>query len=176
MPARIRFLIWEVHMAQLQRLRARISFLSGEIRLFCLCLMLGSLLGALCQSIHGSVLCFPAHLKSASILQSWLRAAVFPVLMTVPLLLQNKALFRILFFIKGAVIAYAICAITSTGASLCIPMLCALFFESVLPLPGYLAISSLWIDQIDEAHPAIWLLIPACFLPLIGTLFKVLLL
>ena len=162
-------------MTQLQRLRARISCVSVEIRFFCLFLLLGSLLGALCEKLHNGTQ-FSALYDSDSIFRSWLRTAAFPLLLAVPLMLKNKIFYYLLFFCKGALIAYAICAIVGAGTSSRLSLLGALFLESVLPLPFFLLIASVWSGQIVDPRPSIWLLLPACFLPLIGILLKVLLL
>lgn len=156
-------------MAQAKAFLFHLRVNKSRQQLLLLSVLFGSLLGALCARLHSGALnaSFALNIREASFLRALSRACVFPMLTAVALFLQNRVLISSLFFLKGFLTAFLICALGSSGIS---PLLTALpffAFEAVLPLPFYIlaasACPSRSLDGSASARLLLFMLLPLFF-------------
>ena len=162
-------------MAQLQRFHARMRFQRGEQDALLLLLLAGSLLGALCARLSGGVLpaSFPLSLRQLPLLRAWVRASLFSTLLAAASLLRCRPLTRLLFFAKGALTAWILCAFAGSGLANASAAFRALLTETALPLPLCLLLGSLRHEETGNLSPELLLLLSALAVSLAGVLVRV---
>ena len=96
-------------------------------------LLIGSLFGALCAKTQTVAFSVPRlGLEQASEFSILFRAFVFPCFLAVPVLLRRKALFYVLFFLKGFFVSFTLCVFALQGLAFLRPVLPATIFQSLL--------------------------------------------
>lgn len=164
-------------MTHCQRILRLLRSHKREEQILFLCLLTGSLAGALsaqlCQAeLSGATV---ASIGKVSDLQLWLRGALFPLLMAAALIWKSGFLLRLLFVLKGAVIALTVCAFSAAGAAALAALFPILLFEAILPLPMLLTVGSVWLEQTEAGKTELWLLIPLLALIFLLILFETIL-
>lgn len=144
---------------------------NADLQQLLLCLLSGSLTGALCfrLAVQAAELPRAGWSCASPLFSSFARCALFPMLLFTALILRRKLLFWVLFFLKGAAAAYAICFLATAQGSL----LHSCFLETVLVLPFWFYLGAVWIGQIGSERPAGGcLLIPALFLAFVCAILR----
>ena len=153
-------------MTQFRSVQCRLRYHRGVLASLLLCMMIGSLFGAI--SVHFSEWSISAASQPGSgsdpIVFSLPRIFAFPGLMAVAMLLRRPKLLYLLFFCKGFVAAYVLCVCAMSGAAALNAYLPCFLLEILFPLPSFLLLGAVWYDDArmgkPDAFPAI-LLLPA---------------
>ena len=144
-----------------------------EQRQLVFCLMLGSLLGALCAGLPGEA--FSLTLQAQPQPPNWFRTffhiALFPLLLSAALLLGRGPLIRLLFVLKGAAIAFSFCSICAQSAFRWLPF----FLDAALVLPFWIPLGALWCRRAADPKSCLLLLPPALLLAALIACIQVLL-
>ena len=147
-------------MTQFSSLFMRIRFCQRERLLILICLLFGSLFGALCCTLHPCI-SFPKFNSISDtqpLLTSCFRASIFPACLTIAVLLRLRPLICLLFFLKGAAVSYAALFLADSGSDTFL-LLLKLLLENLIPLPILIASASLWLSQRKEETQELWLLL-----------------
>lgn len=155
-------LILRDRMTHIRRILRLLRSQKSEEQIIFLCLLTGSLAGALSAQLRQAVVseATVASIRQVSQLQLWLRGALFPLLMAAALIWKSGFLLRLLFVLKGAVISLTVCSFSASGAAALSALFPILLFETLLPLPMLLSVGSVWLEQTETGKTELWLLIP----------------
>lgn len=169
-------------MTQLQRSFRKLRFDRAACRLLLLCLLSGAVLGAFLSRLQAAALTgwepegLLRELSRVSFLRRWFLASVFPLLMSLALVLGRRWLLALLFFLRGALVSCLLCGLTAAGGGTCLIALFPMLLLRVgLPMPVFLFAGSVWMEEISEPEPKLWLLIPMLAAAFSGVLLETLL-
>ena len=161
-------------LAQPRRIRGRIRSARSAVMTLLVCMLLGSLSGALCVRISDFMISDSSVFRTgqASLLLSFPRFLFFPSLMTAAVLFHCRRLFCLLFFCKGFTVAYTLCACAAAGIGVMKGFLPGFFLETLLPLPAMLLLGALWYEDAAMDRTSLWPLLPALLPASVGLLLE----
>lgn len=161
-------------MTQLRRFHGRIRSAWSAVLTLLVCMLLGSLFGALCVRISGFMISDQTvfHTGQGSVLLCISRLMVLPSLMTAAVLIHCRRLFCLLFFCKGFTVASAICACAAAGLEVLRSFLPGFFLETLLPLPAMLLLGALWYEDTCLGQTNLRPLLPALLPASVGLLLE----
>lgn len=164
-------------MARFRNFRLLLSPCRRAQQKILLCLLFGTLFGAVAASLHsGSLsaarLALPGRV---SVLGTWFRVSLFPVLLTASFLLRRKAAIRLLFFLKSAADAYTLVSVAGSGRELLSALLPGFLLETLLPLPFLILTGAHWSRQTEGGKTDEWLLAPLLAIALLSAFLETLL-
>ena len=134
-------------------------------------LLIGALFGALVASLQPvTVFVFDFDAIQTSWIPIWFRSSLFPCLLAVSFLLRRKALFFLLFFLKGAFVSFTLCILSRFGLNLLLSNLSFFLIQTVLPLSIQLYVSSIWLRFEQNNASALFLLVPMILAAFLGAL------
>ncbi len=137
-------------------------------------LLMGSVLGALCAKMQGVGFSFSEQEAfRPGVVSVLLRAFLFPCLMVVSYLIGRSFLFDLLFFGKGAFVAYPLCVCCVWNLPQLSSVLPALLFQTLLPLPVQFLCGSVWMAKEPKRRSSWLLLLPMMLFALAGVLVQI---
>lgn len=123
--------------------------------------MIGSLVGALCAGLAVADHTLSLEPQLPSLVGLLLHAACFPLLLFAAFLLRSRKLMLLLFALKGAAVAFALCSLFRYGAY----RMSLWLLEPAAALPFWILSGSLWLEQTDDPKGGLWPLLPALLVP-----------
>ncbi len=164
-------------MARFHGFRLRFDPCRQGQQMILLFMLLGMLAGAAAASFHPCGLSPDVFVISgrASVLGTWFRVSLFPVLLTVSFLLRRKAAIWLLFFLKSAADTCTLVTIVCSGREVLPAMLPSFLLETLLPLPFLIMTGARWSRQTEHGKTDEWLLAPLLAISFLSALLETLL-